>query len=487
MDKRYDWFSVLESPELELWVNTLSSGVILAYEKTHSPRGSSKSKRDAEYIRISRHIISALYSATHARSKTKLWVSFPAATGNYAIPSATKASVDTAKIPYSYRRFCDVRDQLLKLKWIEVQPEVTNVKHKLMYPKGTLLHALKRMDLNWLKITPRRSELLVELSDVERSSNGKPIRNKKFKTKKKSLSVPNTPIVQAYRSSLFDQNANYTEHCISLSVSDDQLKELEEAMANKDSEYRYLDFAQVQMTRIFARGSMSKGGRFYQPWWQNIPSSHRKYILIDGQSTVECDFTAMSLNQLYAKQGIAYTKGEDPYDLGLSDWLGRKDERRNAIKKFVNALLNDEDSIYKLRAQQSSIVDGLTHDELLEKLYRKHPEIKHHIEQKIGLKLHFEDSCIADVIMLFCNKEGIVTLPVHDSFIVIKRHEERLIQIMTKAFQGQYSSSGFVPIDVEQGAEQELDQGSIMGKYLSSWQEHMDGVRTKVKVDIGLS
>ena len=35
MDKRYDWFSVLKSPELELWVNTLSSGVILAYEKAH--------------------------------------------------------------------------------------------------------------------------------------------------------------------------------------------------------------------------------------------------------------------------------------------------------------------------------------------------------------------------------------------------------------------------------------------------------------------
>ena len=75
----------------------------------------------------------------------------------------------------------------------------------------------------------------------------------------------------------------------------------------------------------------------------------------------------------------------------------------------------------------------------------------------------------------------------HDSFIVIKRHEQRLIQIMTKAFQGQYSTSGFVPIDAEQGAEQELDQGSIMGKYLSSWQEHMDGVRTMVNVDFGLS
>ena len=35
MDKRYDWFSVLESSELELWVNILSSEVILAYEKAH--------------------------------------------------------------------------------------------------------------------------------------------------------------------------------------------------------------------------------------------------------------------------------------------------------------------------------------------------------------------------------------------------------------------------------------------------------------------
>ena len=33
MDKRYDWFSVLESSELELWVKKLSSEVILAYEK----------------------------------------------------------------------------------------------------------------------------------------------------------------------------------------------------------------------------------------------------------------------------------------------------------------------------------------------------------------------------------------------------------------------------------------------------------------------
>jgi len=480
MDKRYDWFSVLESPELELWVSRLSSGVILAYDSTHSSRGGNKSARDNEFIDISRHLISALYSATHTRSKEKLWVSFPAAAGNYAIPSVTKVSVDTTKIPYSYRRFCDVRDHLIQLEWIKVVPEITNKRHRLMYPSGDLRHALKRIDLQWLKITPRRPELLVELGDVKRDRNCKPIRNKRFKTTKVSLPVVNTPIVQAYRSRLFDQNSVYTEHCICLSASDVQLRELETAMAAKGVEHRYLDFAQVQMTRIFARGEMNKGGRFYQPWWQNILSSYRKYILIDGESTVECDFTAMSLSQLYAKEGITYTKGEDPYDLGLPSWLGAKDKRRGVIKKFVNALLNDEDSIYELKAPESRIVDGLTHDQLLDKFSSCHPAIKHYIDQRIGLQLHFEDGRIADVIMSACNKSGIVALPIHDSFIVKKRHEGELTQIMTRAFQGQYSSSGFVAIDVEQGIDQQLDQGSVMGKYLQSWQRQTAPTSTPV-------
>ncbi|MDB4002828.1 hypothetical protein N9449_09035 [Oceanospirillaceae bacterium] len=41
---------------------------------------------------------------------------------------------------------------------------------------------------------------------------------------------------------------------------------------------------------------------------------------------------------------------------------------------------------------------------------------------------------------------------------------------MTRAFQGQYSSSSPVGIDVDQGVEQLLEPESIMGKYLQSWQ-----------------
>ena len=469
MDKRYDWFSVLESTELETWVSKLSSGAIEVYESNHSSRGASKQSRHQEFTKISRHLISALYSAIHARSTKKLWVSIPSASGDYTIPSATKASVDTTKIPYSYTYFCAVREHLLKLKWIEVKPEIPNIRHQLMYPTGDLLYALKRIDLKWLKITPRIPELLVELGDVKRDSNGNPIRNKKFEIKKVLLPVINTPVVEAYRSRLFDQNTVYTEHCISLSLNDLQLKELETAMAAKGVEHRYLDFAQVQMTRIFARGKMNKGGRFYQPWWQNIPSAYRKYILIDGESIVECDYSSMALSQIYAKMGVSNDGVKDLYDLGLPNWLGRADERRDVIKKFIISLLNDEDGIYRLKKSKSLII-GLDHDALLDLLYSKHPNLIPHVEEKIGLKLHFEDSSIADSILSFCSSRGIVVLPVHDSFLVIKRHEDQLIQIMTKAFQGQYSSSSPVGIDVDQGVDQLLEPESIMGKYLQSWQ-----------------
>ena len=469
MDKRYDWFSVLESTELETWVSKLSSGAIEVYESNHSSRGASKQSRHQEFTKISRHLISALYSAIHARSTKKLWVSIPSASGDYTIPSATKASVDTTKIPYSYTYFCAVREHLLKLKWIEVKPEIPNIRHQLMYPTGDLLYALKRIDLKWLKITPRIPELLVELGDVKRDSNGNPIRNKKFEIKKVLLPVINTPVVEAYRSRLFDQNTVYTEHCISLSLSDVQLKELETAMAAEGVEHRYLDFAQVQMTRIFARGDMNKGGRFYQPWWQNIPSAYRKYILIDGESIVECDYSSMALSQIYAKMGVSNDGVKDLYDLGLPNWLGRADERRDVIKKFIISLLNDEDGIYRLKKSKSLII-GLDHDALLDLLYSKHPNLIPHVEEKIGLKLHFEDSSIADSILSFCSSRGIVVLPVHDSFLVIKRHEDQLIQIMTRAFQGQYSSSSPVGIDVDQGVDQLLEPESVMGKYLQSWQ-----------------
>ena len=45
-----------------------------------------------------------------------------------------------------------------------------------------------------------------------------------------------------------------------------------------------------QLHRVFNRASFSQGGRFYGPWWQNIPSELRADITINGIQTVEMDY-----------------------------------------------------------------------------------------------------------------------------------------------------------------------------------------------------
>ena len=90
---------------------------------------------------------------------------------------------------------------------------------------------------------------------------------------------------------------------------------------------------------------MELGGRFYRGWWQGLPSIHRPHIRIDGKKTVEVDYSGMSLRIIYALAGQEMDPVTDPYDIGLKDWLGRGDNRRNSIKKIINALINDEDGV----------------------------------------------------------------------------------------------------------------------------------------------
>jgi hypothetical protein len=94
----------------------------------------------------------------------------------------------------------------------------------------------------------------------------------------------------------------------------------------------HLGLSRIQLDRIFSRGSMGKGGRFYGGWWHSLPSDFRPHITIDGMKTCEVDFSSMSLRIIYAERGIQVPVGDDLYDIGLPDWQGSSDPRRKAIK-----------------------------------------------------------------------------------------------------------------------------------------------------------
>ena len=51
----------------------------------------------------------------------------------------------------------------------------------------------------------------------------------------------------------------------------------------------------------FNNESFEDGGRFYGGWWQSIPSEYRKYISLNGDLTIEMDYSSIHIHLLYAE------------------------------------------------------------------------------------------------------------------------------------------------------------------------------------------
>ena len=220
----------------------------------------------------------------------------------------------------------DVFDCLSDLKWIE-DKKGTEAGGKVtrIWAVGELSIAFESMGLLWFPQKPNPRESLVFLRDRE-NPNATSARARK---KKIDLPVPETPEVLKYRDNLYRYNEFLLKHCVSLDLDDQNLNSLVVEMSNRteeDSEDWFseetnkvvcLDVSRLQLRRIFSRGSLEQGGRFYGGFWQSIPERHRPHILIDGKKTIEIDFSTMSLRILYAQEGIEVPFDRDLYDIGL--------------------------------------------------------------------------------------------------------------------------------------------------------------------------
>ena len=204
------------------------------------------------------------------------------------------------------------------------------------------------------------------MRDVKRHSSGRIKRDPKTKKSEKFwVDIEQTQDVLRMQENLYQINTFLSNQCITLDLNDSQLYRLLDEVRSKDKGEKLVDLRRTQLVRIFSRGSLDKGGRFYRGWWQDIPSMHRPHIRINDKKTIEVDYSGMHLNMLYALRNIEYPKGKDPYDLGLQDWMGKEDSRRKVIKKAFNAILNDEEGTYKLE-EEDEVLLGLSNDELHE-------------------------------------------------------------------------------------------------------------------------
>ena len=200
---------------------------------------------------------------------------------------------------------------------------------------------------------------------------------------------------------------------------------------------------------------MHHGGRLYtHTIWgiQQLESDWRQYITIDGEPTVELDFSGMSIRMLYAKINRGFD--EDPYT-GVLDAIPRLDldEKvviRDFMKKLLQSILNSDEKadavgsgnyeIFeqckrgKFRVRNLLCKHNISVSQLVDMFQELHHQINKYFYSKVGLELQYLDSRIALKVIHHFNQRRIPVLTVHDSFIIQSRYGDQLHSIMSKSY-----------------------------------------------------
>ena len=197
--------------------------------------------------------------------------------------------------------------------------------------------------------------------------------------------------------------------------------------------------------RVFSNESFKFGGRFYGAFHLELPKKVRPFIFLNGEPTVELDFSALHIRMLYHLIGEKYTT--DPYQD-----VCETEEERGIYKSVLLVAINaetQEKAVQGIRDElrKKNFGIGVTDAEILYRLNRfkeVHPHIARYLNTGIGLRLQNLDSRITDIVLKEMTQSGIPCLPVHDSYIVPQSHRDLLFQEMTNAYRA--VMKGFSPV-----------------------------------------
>lgn len=332
----------------------------------------------------------------------------------YFISLALKGLIDLgwAKVNKGYQRFGT--------------NEITRLR-----ASGELLNVFATVGCQWLELAPRKELILLRDKD--------PVTKWKI-----ALPVPNTKAVKKMRSNLKKYNAFIAKQAICLHMTNAQLKQVKSSrVANMNP--ALLNFNHTALYRVFSRGDMTKGGRFYGGWWQSLKNKdddiYRSYLTINGLATGEIDYSELHPRFLYERFGATPPPG-DQYDDGWRDPsvpyskdVEPYETRRGLFKTVFNAILNNEGNRIELKEKRVEAKKcGLTIRGIKATLLKKHPLLKRVAKSGIGLEFQYLDSRIAEHVMMLLLEQGIPCLPVHDSFIVPRHQANELRKAMDDAF-----------------------------------------------------
>lgn len=223
---------------------------------------------------------------------------------------------------------------------------------------------------------------------------------------------------------------------ITLECDENTKKKLSEALRSKQiedqEEVYFIDESAIRLYRIFSEGSFKRGGRFYRGWWQQVPQRFRKYIHIDGQKTVELDYSRFHISILYAELGVMPPADSYKIHSKVSEKI---------TKYAINAMLNAK-GIVKPHKDFDEEDCGIPWEGFIKLIEKKHKAIVEngYWNTGCGLTLQFKDSLIAEKILLHFAKKDIPCLPIHDSFIIAESFKGELKETMLREYQERFGT-----------------------------------------------
>lgn len=187
------------------------------------------------------------------------------------------------------------------------------------------------------------------------------------------------------------------------------------------------------LQRIFSE-RWERGGRMYGGWWMHLPKAERRYILIDGEPVTEWDYGWLHPSLLYQREGLVLEF--DPYRVPGFDAPRIRDLGKVTFQRLINR--KERTPLRAAKGNKELLPRGVTFASYLAAYTARLHPIAHWFSTGVGMSLQREDSDLAVEVLKRMQARDIVTLPVHDSFIVQERYGEALREEMEGAYWDRY-------------------------------------------------
>jgi len=362
----------------------------------------------------------------------------------------TKTIIDVAKLL--------IEDGLLHIK--EGCPPPVNFTFGPSYttriwPSDELIKFFKKAKINILDVAYDVNRESVVLQNIDKTA---PKKYTKTGKEKKPVQIPvsynDNPNTNRMRTILACYNELLRSAHIDVGTAD---KNYLLSVDDYGKERKVYLTPNVFVRRVFNSGKFTEGGRFYGAWWMNCSRLDRQDILINGNRTVEIDFTATHVMFLHAKDGVNYfeiTKGRDPYDIPVPELADYPEFNRQLIKTLILMSLNDDNPKTAYAAARQSITkenfrhDGVKRppktvidkldDPFLDKVFdlirQNHNPIEKYFFTGLASGLQFMDGEITAQIIEHFTQHYIPILTVHDSYVIEEEFASVLIDVMQAGF-----------------------------------------------------